>query len=298
MSDIDLDLEKHYEITLNTNSELYKYNSCQTENIPLFGHQELPQQHKFIEPRLSNDEQYLSSIAKGENFDYVYIWKVNNLDSYLYKYDAKGKIEGVEFAPNNKSFIIIYEQEPPVHYNIASGKKIVIFKPTGHKQSPALSFSFSTKSRYFGLATEDHFTIWDVLNGKIITNFSEKSPYKIIRNEFLISIDEDLTVKVIDFMKEETKKQFKIKNIKSFDSILTSILSPNENFIYVLEDGIFEMNLENGEIQKIINFQERVNKVILNDNCKNAISTDYTTVNFWDLEEKKETSMKEYIEDI
>ena len=56
----------------------------------------------------------------------------------------------------------------------------------------------------------------------------------------------------------------------------------------IKEDGIFEMNLENGEIQKIINFQERVNKVILNDNCKNAVSTDYTTVNFWDLEEKKE----------
>ena len=43
MSEIDLDLEKHYEISLNTTPDLYNYNSCQTENIPLFGHQELIQ---------------------------------------------------------------------------------------------------------------------------------------------------------------------------------------------------------------------------------------------------------------
>ena len=50
------------------------------------------------------------------------------MDNYLYKYDGVGKIEGIEFVPNNKSFVIIYKQQTPIHYNIKSGHKIAIFK--------------------------------------------------------------------------------------------------------------------------------------------------------------------------
>ncbi len=287
MSEIDLDLQKHYEIKLNT-SKLYKYNSCETINIPLFGHFEYPQGSTFIDPRLSNDEQYLSSIVKGANLDYVYIWKTNNLDKYLYKYDAKGKIEGVEFAPNNRSFIIIYKQEPPVHYNIASGKIIVKFKPTDQKQSQTLSYSFSTAGRYFGLATEDHFTVWDVLKGKVVKNLKEKSPFKVIRGDILISIDPICNVKVIDFVKEETKKQFKINSVNSYNKILSAILSPNDvNFIFALENGIHELNLESGNISEIISFKDKINKIIISDDCKIAVTTDYLNLIFWDLENKK-----------
>jgi hypothetical protein len=288
MSIPDLNLEKHYELKLNTNPKLYKYDSFQTENIVLFGHQELPQGFKYIQPRLSNDENYLSSIAQGTNYDYVYIWKMSNLDSYLYKYEAKDKIEGVEFAPNNKSFIVIYKHEPPVHYNIASGKKIVIFKPTGDSQSNTLAYSFSDKSRFFGLATEDNFTVWDALTGKIVKNFIEKSPYKIIRNDTLISIDNNLNVKVIDFENKNVRQKFQINNVKSYDLILASILSPDNNFIFALEDGIYEINLENGNIEKIINFKERANKVIISDNCKSAFSTNYINLTYWNLEDRKE----------
>ena len=286
MSEIDLNLEKHYEISLNTTPDLYNYDSCQTENIPLFGHQELPQGYKFIDPRLSQDEKYLSSIAKGKetDIDYIYMWRMDNLDSFLYKCDAKGKIEGIEFAPNNKSFVIIYNQEPPVHYNIESGKKIVIFKPTGDPQSQALSFSFSSKSRYFGLATENHFTVWDALTGKVVEQFNEISPYKIIRNDTLISIQNNLNVRVINFSNKVVRKSFQIKNLNSVDLILSSIVSPNGNFIYALKDGIYEMNLENGNVDKIIEFE--ANNVIISDDCKNAVSTDFTNVIFWNLEDK------------
>ena len=253
----DLDLENHYTIELNTNSTIYKYNSFQTINIPLFGHQELPQNYKYINPRLSKNEQYLSSLAKGKDNDLVFIWDLNNMDSYLYKYDGVGKIEGIEFAPNNKSFVIIYKQQPPIHYNIKSGHKIAIFKPTGYNQSKTLSYSFSTASRFFGLATENHFTIWDALSGKVKKNFEEISLYKIIRDELLISMDTNCLVKVIDFMKGDCIKSFQIKGVNSYNEILASILSPNDNYYFAIDNGVYKLNLKNGDVENIILFKEK-----------------------------------------
>ena len=63
----------------------------------------------------------------------------------------------MEFEPNNKSFVIIYKQQSPIHYNIKSGHKIAIFEQTGYNQSKTLSYSFSTAGRFFGLVTENHF---------------------------------------------------------------------------------------------------------------------------------------------
>ena len=282
----DLDLEKHYTIELNTNSNLYKYNSCQTINIPLFGHQELPQNYKFINPRLSKNEQYLSALAKGIDNDLAFIWDLNNFDSYLYKYDGIGKIEGIEFAPNNKSFIIIYKNQPPIHYNIKSGHKISMFKSTGQNQSKTLSYSFSTASRYFGLATENNFTVWDVLSGKVKKNFEEISPYKIIRDELLISMDTNCHVKVIDFMKGESLKSFEIKGVHSYNEILASILSPNDNYYFAIDNGVYKLNLKNGDVENIILFKEKTKKVIISDDCKVAVATDFINLFYYNLEKK------------
>ena len=284
---LDLNLESHYTIQLNT-TPLYKYNSCQTINIPLFGHQELPQNYKFIEPRLSKNEEFLSSIAKSETKDLAYIWDLKNIDRYLYKYDGNGIIEGIEFAPNNKSFVIIYNKQPPVHYNIKSGHQIVIFKSIGKNQNKSLAYSFSTASRYFGLATLDFFIVWDSLSGKVIRNFQEISNYKIIRDDLLISMDNNCNVKVINFMKGENKKNFKINGINSYQEILTSILSSNDsNYYFALDNGVYKMNLNNGKIENIILFKEKAKKVIISEDCRVAVSTDYINLQFWNLENKK-----------
>ncbi len=282
----DLDLENHYTIELNTNSNLYKYNSCQTINIPLFGHQELPQNYKFINPRLSKNEQYLSALAKGKDNDLVFIWDLNNFDSYLYKYDGVGKIEGIEFAPNNKSFIIIYKQQPPIHYNIKSGHKITIFKSTGENQGKTLSYSFSTASRYFGLATENHFTVWDVLSGKVKKHFEEISPYKIIRDELLISMDTNCQVRVIDFIRGDSIKSFQIKGVNSYNEILASILSPNDNYYFAIDNGVYKLNLNDGNVENIILFKEKTKKVIISDDCKVAVATDFLNLYYYNLEKK------------
>ena len=61
----ELKLEDHYKVELNAIRGLYKYTSCHTENIPLFGHQVLPQGFYYTKPKLSRDCKYISIIAKG-----------------------------------------------------------------------------------------------------------------------------------------------------------------------------------------------------------------------------------------
>ena len=65
----DLKLEDHYKIELDAKKELYKYSSCRTENIPLFGHQVLPQGFYYGKPSISPDGKYISIIAKGKEND-------------------------------------------------------------------------------------------------------------------------------------------------------------------------------------------------------------------------------------
>ena len=281
-----LNLQNHYTIELNTNKDLYKYSSCQTENVPLFGHQELPQGYTFIQPKLSRNEKYLSAIARGSNNDYVYIWDTSNLDSYLYRY-VGDKIDGVEFAPNNLSFVIIFKENPPVHYNIKSGHEIIIFKPTEQKQTQTLSYTFSEKSRFFGLATLDHFTIWDTLTGKVKINIKNESPEKIIRDEILISVQKDCIIEIIKFMENKTEKKFQL-NLQNYNEILASMISPDlKYFFYATNKSIFKLNIENANVEEIIKFNGTMEKVEISNDCNNCVSTDLKILYFYQLDSRK-----------
>ena len=65
----DLKLEDHYKVELDAVKGLYKYSSCRTENIPLFGHQVLPQNLFYGKPCISPDGKYISVIGKGKGED-------------------------------------------------------------------------------------------------------------------------------------------------------------------------------------------------------------------------------------
>ena len=280
-----LHLQNHYSIELNTNKDLYKYSSCQTENIPLFGHQELPQGYTYVQPKLSRDEKYLSVIARGPNNDNVFIWDMSNLDSYLYKYQG-GRIDGVEFAPNNLSFVIIFKENPPVHYNIKSGHQIIVFKPTDEQQTQTLSYTFSEKCRYFGLATLDHFTIWDSLTGKVKINIFNESPEKIIRNEILISIKKDCNIEIMKFMENKIEKNFKL-NLQNYNDILSSMISPDlKYFYYATKNSIFKLNIESGKIEELIKFMKEMKKVEISNDCNNCVSTDLKILFFYQFDSR------------
>ena len=281
-------LQGHYKIKFNP-TDKFHYTSIYQESVGLFLHQEVPQGYNYIEPRLSPNEKFLSVIGEGDYSDIVLIYDIDNLIEYKFIYDEKKKVFGVDFAPDSRSFIIIYKNQPPIHYNISSGKKIVSFKPNNNEKKKPIAFTFSAKCRFFGLAYDFGFYIWDTLKGDIVKEIKEESDKKIIRDNLLISIKQNLHINIRDFGNEDKV----IKNLSingenlHYDDILAMMLSPNLEYIFFgIKSGIFKMDIESGNIDKIIEFENEASSIKLSQSCKLGVSTNYKNIDFWNLEKK------------
>ena len=282
----DLKLEDHYKVELNAVKGLYHYPSCRTENIPLFGHQVLPQGFYYTKPRLSPDCKYVSIIAKGKEEDKVFIWALDNLDGYLYSYTSK-TIENFTFSPDSKYFYIFYRNEPPIKYDIKSGKEVLRFDILGEQITRMICCSFPKDGKNMSEGTKTHFILWNTNNGKILKKFKEESSVKTIRNEWQLSIRDNL--ECVLFSKFESKiYTFKITNIKIAQEILSSVISPDLNYFYYANlKGIFRYKLSKKEdkLDELVKFneEEETTKVLIDENCETALSTDMLTINIYKL---------------
>lgn len=278
----DLKLEDHYKVELDAVKGLYKYSSCRTENIPLFGHQVLPQNLKYGNPYISPDGKYISIIGKGKSEDKAFIWELSNLDSYLYSYTSMS-IENLFFSPDSRYFYILYKNEPPIKHDIKSGKEILSFKFPEEPLSKMICYSFPSDGRTLTLGTNTHFISWNINDGKVLKIKKEESKIKAIRNDTQISINDTLELNL--FNKFELKNKFNISNVQNIQEILTCIISPDNTFLYyATKNNIFKMYFWTDEKipEEIIKYED-IEKVIINDECTNAISTDMLTISFWDL---------------
>jgi len=277
----DLKLEDHYKVELDAVKGLYNYTSCRTKNIPLFGHQVLPQNLLYSKPCISPDGKYITIIGKGKSEDKAFIWEISNLDSYLYSYTSMC-IENLFFSPDSKFFYILYKNEPPIKYDIKSGKEILGFKFPEDPITKMLCYSFSQDGRTLSIGTKTHFISWNINDGKIIKIKKEESPIKSIVNDMQISIKDNL--ELIIFNKFEPQKNKKtIKNIHIPQEILSCVISPDKNYLYyATKNSIFRYNFKSDQSEELIRY-ENVEKVIINDECTRAISTDMLTISFWDL---------------
>ena len=277
----DLKLEDHYKVELDAVKGLYNYTSCRTKNIPLFGHQVLPQNLLYSKPCISPDGKYITIIGKGKSEDKAFIWEISNLDSYLYSYTSMC-IENLFFSPDSKFFYILYKNEPPIKYDIKSGKEILGFKFPEDPITKMLCYSFSQDGRTLSIGTKTHFISWNINDGKIIKIKKEESPIKSIVNDMQISIKDNL--ELIIFNKFEPQKNKKtIKNIHIPQEILSCVISPDKNYLYYATiNSIFRYNFKSDQSEELIRY-ENVEKVIINDECTRAISTDMLTISFWDL---------------
>ena len=279
----DLKLEDHYKVELDAVKGLYKYSSCRTENIPLFGHQVLPQNLFYGKPCISPDGKYISIIGKGKGEDKAFIWEISNLDSYLFSYTSMS-IETLFFSPDSRYIYILYKNEPPIKYDIRSGKEILAFKFPEEPISKIICHSFSSDGRTLYIGTETHFISWNISDGKVLKIKKEESPIKAIRNDTQISIKDNM--EIILFNKfEEQKNKLKINNIRIVQEILACVISPDSNYLfYATRNNIMKLNLklEENNVEEIIKYED-IEKVIINDECTNAISTDMLTISFWDL---------------
>ena len=226
----DLKLEDHYKVELDAVKGLYKYSSCRTENIPLFGHQVLPQNLFYSKPCISPDGKYISVIGKGKGEDKAFIWEISNLDSYLFSYTSLS-IETLFFSPDSRYFYILYKNEPPIKYDIRSGKELLAFKFPEETINKFLCYSFSSDERTLYIGTETHFIAWNISDGKVLKIKKEESNIKAIRNDTQIAIKDNM--EIILFNKFEAQKnKLKINNIHIIQEILTCIISPDSNYLF------------------------------------------------------------------
>ena len=275
--------QQPYELKINIQQDLFPYESCETQDVYLKKHQELPNGYKYEEALLSSDEKYIGILGRGSSQDIVLIWKMDNLEEYKYKYE--GKIECFDFAANSKSFVIVYRKSPPVNYNIASGKPIKEFESVGGNTYNVLSYSFSPKSRYFGLATSDRFTVWDIISGKVVKNIVDNSPSKYIRKNLIVYISDSCEIRVVQFKDEKEIAKFKLEKISSDKDILNCMLSPDlQYFFYATKEGIYKSDINSGKIQLVQEFpKEDTTMVIISSDCEDAVSTNMVDIFYWKL---------------
>ena len=280
----DLKLEDHYKVELDAVKGLYKYSSCRTENIPLFGHQVLPQNLFYGKPNISPDGKNISIIGKGKGEDKAFIWEISNLDSYLFSYTSMS-IENLIFSPDSRYFYILYKNEPPIKHDIRTGKEIISFKFPEETITKMICYSFPSDGRSLNIGTKTHFISWNINDGKVLKIKKEESPIKAIRNDIQISIRDNLELVIFNKF-EPLKNKLNIINIRIVQEILSCVISPDNNFLfYATRNNILKLNLKSEEKsnpEEIIKYED-VEKVIINDECTNAISTDMLTISFWDL---------------
>ena len=282
----DLKLEDHYKVELNTLKGLFNYSTCRTENYPLFGHQVLPQGYVYIKPSLSPDCKYISIIGKSEIDDKIFIWSMDNLDSYLYSYTSKS-IENLIFSPDSKYFYILYKSEPPIKYEIKTGKEILSFDFPQEEITQMICHSFSKDGKNLIIGTKNFFISWNVTNGKIVKFIKDDGIIKYIKNDVLFSVKDNM--EFVKYNKSDAiEKKFALPNIEKIDDILSFVISSDLNYIYYADkNGInkYNINKNDNKIEQIMEFnkENQPTKVEIDDNCKFAMTTDMLTINIYEL---------------
>ena len=281
----DLKLEDHYKVELNAVKGLYQYPSTRTENIPLFGHQVLRQGLRYTKPTLSTDCKYISIIGKGNEEDTAYVWSLDNLDGYLYSYTSN-TIENFIFSPDSKFFYILYKNEPPVKYDIKSGKELVKFENPGEQITKLVCCSFSKDLKSICIGTKTYFLLWSTSNGKILKKIKEESSCKTTRNDWQLSIRDNLEV-VIFSKFQSIISNFNITNARTVQDILCCIISEDLNYLYYSNlEGIYryKINKKGDQVDEMVKFKEQyTRRAIIDENCINAMSTDMSTINLYKL---------------
>ena len=103
----DLDVKTHFDIEVTKEQYVFPYKKVLKIAIPLLSHYEMPVGYTYKSPLLSPDGQYLSCIASLSSIDVVYVWSIDDLYWFKFKFSmVKSKVDYVAFTPDSK-FILI-----------------------------------------------------------------------------------------------------------------------------------------------------------------------------------------------
>ena len=300
-------IENDYDLNLKVDKELFKYKSVIKTSILLNGHIELPQNYKFTMPRLSNKGIYITAIGKAKNSkedDVVFFWKAKHLNKKpILRLYGTSKIEFVQFFPDEKTFFVIYENKPPEIFDFEKLlRKCETIEPTNKK---ICNYSFSKKGDRLAVGSDKDFVVYNANTGKIYLQILSEDKIKICRGRMLVLINDVFRVKVIEIVKWNKEQEEQIKEdiketyfenrhkvIKEFnltpgiiDDIICSKISPDKKYIYLIsKDGISRISIENEELEKIKKEDELIVNGKISDDCNIFMTTDMTTIKFWDYE--------------
>ena len=282
-------IENDYDVNLKINKETFHYESVKKLPILLKGHVELPQNYKFISPKLSKDGKYITSIGKSKNEkdgDIIYFWNARNL-RILFQLKGISKIELVEFSPDQSIFVIIYKDQPPVFFDFHEGKELSRCEDKKVKHTKIISYSFSKKGDHFAMATDKDFVLYNIKKGKLIRQIISDAPIKVFRGKKIAFIDLNLNVKIMDVKTCSLIKEFQLTNLGEGE-IIYSMMSPDKNDIYFIKkDGVYKLSIENIEIIKVKEIKDEVIYGLMSEDCTICMTTDMRNVEFWDLKNKK-----------
>ena len=281
----DLDIKTHFDIEVTKERFLFNYKKVLKIAIPLLSHYEMPSDCEYKSPFLSPDGQYLSCIAKSST-DEVYIWDVDDLYWYKYKFSLpKSKIDCVAFTPDSKSILVLYKKSSPILYNLTNGKKILeLEKVDEENKKEGAHWAFTLKAEYFGYTTDESFILWNLKNGKIKKQIKDNSPIKLLFNEYIVSIQNDLYCEIKDIKTLKIFLSFKLKGIQTPDDILDSrCTSDMSAFIYVIKKGIIKYIFKEKKFKGLQKFQPGVEKATISDDCRYVVKTNMRNLTIYDI---------------
>ena len=292
MSSDNNNLEDDYEVELKANEEIFKYGSVKKLPILLKGHVDLPQDYTFTSPKLSKEGKYLTAIGRSKNEkdpDILYIWNAKYLNKKrILELKGISKIEVVDFAPDENTFVIVYKDKPPVFFDFNKGEEISKCQDKSIKHTKIFAYSFSNKGKNFAIASDKDFVAYNVKTGKIKRQIISDAPIKVFRGKRAVFIDENYKVSVIDVKEGKTIKEFKATAMGEFDDILSTMMAPDKSYIYYLKkDGVYKINIDNEDIMQEKMEKNPILDGLISEDCKICMTTDKTNAKFWDLENFK-----------
>lgn len=92
--------------------------------------------------------------------------------------------------------------------------------------------TFSEQCRYFALANETHFLIWDILSGENKISYRDDVPLKYIRNNLMVAIYDKGKIKIYIMTNLKKKVSFTIPLFYFHTDFLSCMLSEDKETFY------------------------------------------------------------------
>ena len=283
----DFNIKKHFELSLIKEAYGFNYKKVHKVAMALLAHFEMPQDCEYKSPLLSSEGNYLACIAHGTE-DFVYVWDMSDLYWYKYKFSSSN-VDGIAFTPDSKFIIIVYKYANPVIYKLENGRKLLDLEGNGEENGrEGWQCSFTETGSHFAYTSNKSFTLWSVGTGKIKQQIFDNSPIKIISNDLLICIGEDLNCEIKRISNQEVVRRLSIKGVENPREILDARLSKDlSSFVYVIKQDIVRYIFDDNEYKVIQKFQCGVERATISDDCKYLMKTNMKNISIFDLEKEK-----------